>query len=177
MRRLPFWNPAFTGAMVMATALSGCATDPTEGYSMASTFPKDVQTIAIPILGNDTYTREVEFELTDSLIKEVAARTPYRVVDESKADTVLLGRIRRVELDQLSKSRETGLTEEAIVSVTIDFEWKDMRNGTTLVKREGFAGHALFVPSQPSSESIELGRFAVVQQLARDVVGEMRSPW
>ncbi|HWB20338.1 MAG TPA: hypothetical protein VG711_08575, partial [Phycisphaerales bacterium] len=92
-------------------------------------------------------------------------------------DTVLLGRIRSVELDQVSKSRKTGLTEEAILTVSIDFEWKDLRSGKSIVKRQSFTGNGLFVPSQPSSEPVELGRFAVVQQLAHEVVDELRAPW
>ena len=83
----------------------------------------------------------------------------------------------QVDLEQLSKSRFTGLSEEVIVSVTIDFEWLDQRNGTTLVARRAFTGTGLFVPSQPTAEPIELGRFAAVQQLARDIVSELQAEW
>jgi hypothetical protein len=99
------------------------------------------------------------------------------VTAEADADTILLGQVRNIQLDHLSKSRVTGLTEEVIVSVTIDFQWKDLRTGRVMLERRSFSGHGLFVPSRPSSEPIELGQFAVVQQLARDVVNEMRAPW
>ena len=99
------------------------------------------------------------------------------VVPASRADTILLGQVRRIDLDQLSKSRLTGLSEEVIVSVTIDFQWKDQRTFKPLLERKAFTGNALFVPSEPSSEPIELGQFAVVQQLARDIVSEMQTEW
>ncbi len=168
-----------TAIALLATiaAVTGCATDPTQGYSMASLLPEDVTTIAVPIFQNDTYNREVNFDLTDAVIKEIQSRTPYRVVPQSRAETVLLGHVRGVELDQLSKSRITGLSEEVILSVTIDFQWKDLRNDRLLVERKSFAGQGLFVPSAPSGEPIELGEFAAVQQLARDIVSEMRSSW
>lgn len=164
--------------LVGAIALvSGCASDPTQGYSSKSTFREGISSVAVPIFTNDAYTRDVEFELTDALIKEIEARTPYKVTSPARADTVLIGHIRSIELDQLSKSRTTKLAEEVIVSVTIDFEWKDLRSGQTLVSRKQYSGFGLFVPSRPTGESIELGQFAAVEQLARDIVGEMRSNW
>src|SRR5436190_7079700 len=113
--------------------LIGCSSDPTKGYSASTTFPKGINSVAVPIFTNDAYTRDVEFELTDALIKEIEARTPYKVTSENRADTILIGHIRTIELDELSKSRTTKLAEEMIVSVTIDFEWKDLRNGRTLL--------------------------------------------
>jgi len=157
--------------------LCSCASDPTQGYSSQSIYPTSVSSVAVPIFANDTFVRDVEFELTDALIKEIEARTPYKVTAESRADTILLGHVRKVQLDQLSKSVLTGLSEEVIVTVTIDFQWKDLRSGKTLVERRTFTGNSLFTPSQPSSEPIELGQFAVVQLLARDIVAEMRSDW
>jgi hypothetical protein len=157
--------------------LAGCSSDPTMGYSTESTFRKDVATVAIPIFDNTTLARDVEYDLTDALIKEVQTRTSYQIVGRGRADTELLGRITDVKLDQISKSRLTGLGEEVILSVTIDFEWKDLRADRTIVERRDFTGTALFVPSAPSGESMEIGRFAVVQQLARDIVAEMRSDW
>jgi hypothetical protein len=136
-----------------------------------------VSTVAVPIFINKSFQRDVEFELTDALIKEIESRTPYKVTSEASADTIVLGQIQAVELDQLSKSRLTGLSEEVIVSVTIDFQWKDLRSGKVLVDRRAFAGHGLFVPSRPSTEPIELGKFAAVHQLASDIVAEMRSDW
>jgi hypothetical protein len=157
--------------------LCGCASSPTEGYAVGSSFRDDVGTVAVPIFTNRTFSRDIEFELTDAVIKELQRMTPYRIAGEARADTVLEGVITRVELDRLSQSRGTGLTEEGVVRVTIDFEWKDLRNGHTLLSREEFTGQALFVPSAPSREPIELGQFAVVQQMARDIVSEMRSDW
>lgn len=171
-----------TVALTLITAtiacfLGGCANDPTAGYVAGGIYPDDVTTVAVPIFENDTYQRNVEFELTDAVIKEIEARTPYKVVDRAHADTILIGRVRKVELDQLSKSRRTGLSEEEILRVTIDFQWQNQQTGRTLVERRDFTGQALFVPSQPSGEPIELGTFATVQNLARDIVNEMQAPW
>jgi hypothetical protein len=156
---------------------AGCASDPSKGYSSKPLFRGDISTVAVPIFENKTVVRDVEFQLTDALIKEIESRTPYKVTSGAHGDTIVLGQIRDVQLDQLSKSRLTGLSEEVILSVTIDFLWKDHRNGKTIVERRSFSGHGLFVPSNPSREPVELGRFAAVKHLARDIVNEMRAEW
>jgi hypothetical protein len=59
------------------------------------------------------------------------------------------------------------LGEEVIVSVTIDFSWRDLKTDRPLVERRSFTGHGLFLPSSAGfGERIELGRFAAVQKLA-----------
>ena len=163
--------------MAMIPALAGCATDPERGYAAASTFSGEYRTIAIPIFTNDTFERGIEYDVTDAIIKEIESRTPYKVVSSARADTTLIGRIRRIERQQLSKSRQTGLTEEMILRVTIDFEWKNLRTNKPIVLRRSFTGTGLFVPSNPTAEPIDLGRFAAARQLARDIVDEMRADW
>src|SRR5690606_23700927 len=104
----------------LCVLVASCASDPSKGYSTQSVYPEGLSSVAVPIFTNRTYVRDLEFELTDALIKEIEARTPYKVTPESRADSILLGHIQHVELDHLSKSRLTGLSEEVIVSVTID---------------------------------------------------------
>jgi hypothetical protein len=161
----------------LVTTIGSCASDPTQGYSSQSTWPEGIRTVRVPIFANDTYDREVEFDLADALVKEIEARTPYNVITAATADSILSGRIVEVRRDQLSKSPRTGLSEEMLISVTVDFEWRDLRTDKPLVERRSFTGQSLFVPSAPTGERIELGRFAVVQDLARDIVDEMRADW
>ena len=172
------WSSLLLTLAVAASALVfGCSADPHQGWSTMTTHRTDVSSIAVPIFVNETFHRSLEFELTDALVKEIQSRTPYRIAPTNRADTVLIGTIRKVELDRLSKSRQTRLAEEMILSVTIDFRWEDRRTGKSLVIREDFTGNALFVPSRPTAEPIEIGQFAVVQQLARDVVEELEAAW
>ncbi len=125
--------------------------------------------------------RNISFWITDALIKELEARTPYKVASEASADSLLEGTIAGVELVTISKSRETGLNQEVLVVVKIDFSWRDLRTGEPMMERTGFTADAVFTPSGTSSqqpgEPIELGEFAVVQQIAEDIVDEMRNDW
>ncbi len=156
---------------------AGCASDPAAGYAAATTFPGGISTVAVSVFENDSYNRNLAFQLTDALIKEIEARTPYKVTSEGRADTILTGRIRNVQLNQLSKSPLTGLSEEVAFRVTIDMNWRDLRTGEPLLALESYTADSLFVPSRPTSEPIEVGEFGVVQALARDIVSDMRADW
>ncbi len=163
--------------VLAAIELAGCAADPTMGWSTASAWPQGIRTVAVNLPDNTTANRRVDYEFIDALIKEIEARTPYKVTAPDRADTILTGRIRRVDHKQLSKSSLTGLSEEVTVSVTIDLTWTDLRTGETLLDLESFTSHSLFVPSNPTREPIELGEFGVAQRLATDIVTEMQADW
>ena len=160
-----------------AVGLAGCAADPTMGWSTASAWPPNIRTVAVNLPDNATYNRDFDFEFLDALVKEIEARTPYKVTAPDRADTILTGRIRRVDHEQLSKSSLTGLSEEVTVRVTIDLTWTDLRTGETLLELESFSSQSLFVPSNPTREPIELGEFGVAQRLASDIVSEMQADW
>ena len=162
---------------IASAVLAGCAADPTRGWSTASVWSDEIRTVSVALFTNATPNRNFEFEFTDALIKEIEARTPYKVTSTGRADTIVTGRIQRVEHTQLSKSRVTGLSEEVTVSVTIDLSWTDLRTGETLLELESFTANSLFVPSNPTREPIELAEFGVAQRLAHDVVTEMQTDW
>ena len=154
-----------------------CASDPTVGYTSSSLYPTHFRSVAVPIFDNSTMTRNIEFMLTDALIKEIQSRTPYRILGEQYADTLLTGTIKNVDLQMLSQSRNTGLVNEMLVKVVLDFEWLNLMQGGRITGRKNFASSAVFIPSRPSSEPFEVGEFAVVQQLASDIVDQMQASW
>jgi len=157
--------------------LASCASDPTVGYSSASLYAPQFKSVAVPILQNNSMAREMEFKLTDALIKEIESRTPYQILSEQYADTLLMGTIKSVSLQTISQSQTTGLDNEVMITVTMDFEWLNLQNGGRIMGRKNFSSSALFVPSRPSSEPIEIGQFAVVGQLSQDIVDQMQASW
>ena len=168
---------ALSAALGVVSLLNGCAADPTVGYSSLSTFPTQVNSIAVTIFRNSTFERDIEFHLHEALLKTIEARTPYRVTRTGRADSILSGRIVSIERDRLSKSPTTGLAQEVLLKVSIDFEWKDVRTGRVLVERKSFEADSVFMPSPPVGEPIELGQFAVVEKLANDIVNQLRADW
>jgi hypothetical protein len=161
----------------MAMGIGGCSADPSQGYSSQSTFASSVKTVAVPLFENNTYDHGVEQQLTDALIKEIEAATPYKVASRRDADSILSGRIVRVDRNLLSRDPQTGVSQELMVSLTIDFTWLDLRSDKRLAERREFTRRSLVVPTAPNSEPIELGEYAVVQEMARNIVEVMRSDW
>lgn len=164
-------------AAVAAVGLAGCSADPTRGYSFSSTYDAQVRSISVPIFTNDTFATGLEVRLTEAIIKEIRQETPWRVVSSSAAATTLTGSIDEVELERLTRQRETGLTQEQALRVTVSFDWVDNRTGQTRVSRQRFMAVSSFVPHHGVGEPLEIAEYGVVDELARDIVGELRSDW
>lgn len=84
-----------TGIVILCLGLAGCASDTTLlGYHIGSQARKDIKTLRVPIFRNTTYYRDLEYELTEAVIKRIQDTTPYKVVTEGPADAQLVGTIR-----------------------------------------------------------------------------------
>jgi hypothetical protein len=161
----------------LALAATGCDTAPTEGYAVHDPYSSKYRTVAVATFQNRSFLTGLEGDIAEATVKAIQARTPMRVTGEARADTVLRGTITDVRLVEISKDPATGLANEMMLKVTVDFEWVDLATGKAIAARNGFVTSALFVPSRPAREPIELGRFAVVEQLALDLVDQMQSAW
>ncbi len=157
--------------------LASCASDPSHGYSFQSSRPDGVRSVAVLLFENRTYSKGLEARLTEAVIKEIQRSTPWVVTSPASADTVLTGTITNARLATMSTGRVTGIVLEQAVAISVDFDWRSNRSGRTLVSRRSFEGLATFVPAQGSQERIELGQAVTVQELARDIVAELRSNW
>lgn len=158
-------------------ALAGCAATTTEGYAAASPFPSKYRSVSLPVFRNDSQLRGFERDLAEAMVKQVEQSTPYKVRSEASADTELRGTITAIDLVLLSKDPATGLANEMMLRIRANFEWIDLRTGERILARDGIESSALFVPSYPAREPIELGRFAAVEQLSRDLIAAMQSNW
>ena len=156
-----------------AAAYSGC------GYTTRSQYRQGVSTIAVPIWHRaaDEYRREIEIRLTESLVKRIEAETPYKVVDRSRADTVLEGTLRRVQQSVLSFDPRTRQAREIQARFLVDFTWKDLRTGEVLVERKKFPVTTEYIPPCPFGEDFFLGSEDAVNKLAQRIVEQLAEPW
>jgi hypothetical protein len=166
-----------SGLLLIGLLLAGCSSDPHDGWSMAWTHPERYRSITVPMFANDSWTRGLETELGRALVTEIEASTPWKITGPGSADTMLRGTIRETELLPLSTSLTTGLAQEMLFRATIDFDWVDLATGESIVRREGFSASAVFFPSRPGMESVDLARFGVVRNLAVDLVDALRDDW
>jgi len=165
------------GAFMLLLPLASCTSNPSQGYASGAMYSGKFRSVAVPLFKNNATDRAVQFQLGDALVKEFEQMTPYKVTSEGRADTVLRGTITRVDMNMVSQSLGTGLPEEMAFAVTVDFEWLDMKTGKPIISRAGFKSTAVFVASLPNNQPIDLARFAVAQQMARDIVASLQGDW
>lgn len=168
---------ALLATALIACGLISCGADATRGYAFSSTRQSEVRSVAVPIFNNTTFTRGIEFDLTDALVKEIQRTTPWAITRSDAAQTVLTGTITGSDLRPLTFVRSEGYVQEMAVRLTVDFEWRDVRTGRLLASRRGLTAAETFVPARPAGERLELGEHAAVAELARIIVAEMRTDW
>lgn len=178
-------------AITVAGLLTGCADDPSRGYSTTSVYRENLQTVAVPIWqrGNGVYRRDLEFRLTEALVKRIELDTPYKVVDRSKADTILEGTIVQVDQRVLSFNPNRGTPRDIGLRIVVDFTWTDLRSGEIIVQRKNFRDPGVYYPLGTPNESFlppppdKLdedffeGSADAVNRLAERIVENMEKPW
>ncbi len=161
----------------VACVIAGCASDPHRGYVWGSTYSNTVSSVSVPVMANETFAVGLELQLTEAVVKEIQRTTPWVVTNGRSADTTLRGTIVGVEYERLSGAPGTGLVQEQAARVEIRFDWMDNRTGETLVSRDRYTATSVFVPAAPTGERAEIGHRDAIQELARDMVRELRSDW
>ncbi len=155
-----------------AITLTGCA-----GYRFESTHDQGIRTVSVEIFENRTDDPGIELALTEAIIKEIQSNTPWRVADDTVADTRLSGKITRAGFRNLSRTRGIGLAQEVKFELSVDFDWKDSHTGELLAGRRSFDSMATFVPTRGIDERIDIGELGAMQKIAARIVDEMRADW
>ena len=145
------------------------------GYQWRSLYRDDVRTVAVPIFTNRSYRRGVELSLSRAIVNQLETTSPYKVVPRERADTVLEGEILDVNLRTLSPDVHTGLPQEQLYIVRLNFTWKDLRTGKILVERRRFEQSTTYYPTLGEGQFV--GSQQNVERLALAIVQEMQADW
>lgn len=162
-------KPLTTALIALAVLLTGC------GYSTTELYPTQYNTVTVPNFDNRSNDRNVELNLREALIKELEQRTPYKAVGGTGlSDTQLTGTVTRVSRQLISRDATAGLPQEIEVTVTVDFQWRDLRTGKVIRSYRGLSAAGQFVPNRTVGEFSEDGVRLAVSRLATDIVSRMR---
>ena len=155
--------------LVLVLLLTGC------GYTTTELYPTQYTTVTVPNFVNRSNDRNVEFTLREALIKEIEQRTPYKAVSGTGlSDTQLTGTVVRVDRQLISRDAEVGLPQEIEITVTVDFQWRDLRTGEVIRSYRGLSAAGQFVPNRAVGEFDNDGVRLAVSRLADDIVSRMR---
>jgi hypothetical protein len=156
------------GLLAVALWCSGCA-----GYQWGhrSLYRTDLRTVHVPMFQSQALRIDLAEWLTEAVVKEIELRTPYKVVSNPLADSVLTGTIlwgdRKRVLAENINDEPRNLIYEAAVHVT----WID-NAGRILVQSVVRLG-ADFVPE--AGQSITTAEEEAIRKLAQQVVSQMEA--
>ena len=150
---------------------AGCS-----GYSNESLYTDDVRSVYVEMFDNDTFERDLEYDLTDAIAKRIEAETPYKIIsDKSRADTVLSGKITGIGVSAITLERETGRPLEHQAEITAVFSWKNLKTGEYLVENLGVTSTAAY--SYFQQQSFEYASKLATNKLAERIVEQMQKEW
>jgi len=159
---------ALAGAVV-AFGISAC------GYTTKPTYLRSVHTVHVSIFDNKTFRRGWEFRLTEAIDKDIESRTPFKLAEQGHADTLLTGKITRIDETVLTTRYQTNLPRETQLTVVVDFQWKDLRTGRLIVERKEFNRSATEIPQL--NERVADAEQMAVERLAGAIVEQMQTDW
>ncbi|MFN3151900.1 LPS assembly lipoprotein LptE [Bremerella sp.] len=172
----------FVAAVVLIAAFSvGCV-----HYQIGnrSLYRPDIRTIHVPIFTSNSFRRDLGERITEAVIKEIEATTPYKITDAQSADSVLRGTL--VTDTKLVQGQNT-LDDPRILqeSLQIQYEWIDQRG--QLVRQPGALAFAPILMNETITatgilypepgQSMVTTQQDAINQFAKEVVRHMQTPW
>ncbi|MEX0585839.1 MAG: LptE family protein [Pirellulales bacterium] len=147
-----------------------------------SLYPADIYTVHVPVFDSESFRRHLGERLTEAVIKEIESTTPYKVVGNPAADSVLSGRIVEDRKRVLVENRFDD-AREIEASIYVQVSW--VRRGGQLI------AHDALVPVDPAlldvmgvssvvpetGQSLATAHQKAIQRLAKQIVGMMEAPW
>ncbi len=119
-----------------AIGAAGC------GYRVAgrgSALPPHWKTLAVLALENNTTQYRIEQRLTEALVRELLARTGYRVLATPEgADAVLSGEVSRLEASAVLFDAETGRATTMVVTVVVKVRLVDAASKDVIYRNDNF---------------------------------------
>ncbi len=156
--------------LLMSGLTTGC------GYSAKRPFSADINTVCVEMIHSREFRRELEFHLTEALVKRIEMDTPYRIADREVADTVFSGEILEVRQSVLGNQFQTDDPRAIGTSVVMRLRWQDQRTGDILVERPRFVHMDSYIPTV--GESFTTGvAIRSLDRMAERIVEAMETDW
>jgi len=113
-------------------SLAGCSSETGKdvtlfGYHMGSCARTDIKTVRVPIFRNTTFFRDIEYDLTQAVIKRIEGTTPYKVVNDN-ADAQLVGVI-KMGTSHVGIQNELNEARTRDFTLVVEASYVDSRTG------------------------------------------------
>ena len=140
-------GPRAWAALVTVAALglaTGC------GYSTQGNLPNHIKSVAVPTFRNKTEQPAVESTITAAVINAFVTSGKLKVVAADQADSILEGEVVGYVIVSVAVDNRINVRQYRLV-VTMNLEFRDVRQGGMLFRQEGLQEQADFtVPFEVS---------------------------
>lgn len=134
-------------------------------------FPADRDEVFVGYFRNDTFFRDVQFDLSEQVVEEVLSRPGLRLTSKEDAEVLVSGRVINVAQRVLSEDEGLDLTT-ASTAITVVLEIHDAMTGA-LLKKKTLSQRAEYAPRL--GRELEDARHEAFRFLARDIVRELEA--
>ncbi len=147
---------------------AGCA-----GYQFGnrSLYRTDLATIHVPLFRSQAMRLDLGEWLTEAVIKEIEMRTPYKVVNDPLADSVLTGTLRSADDKQVVAENVNDEPRNLTYDTAVHVTWID-RSGRILMQSI-VSLETDFVPE--AGQSITTAKQKVIRRTAQQIVSQMET--
>ena len=171
--------PRIAVVAFFALAITGCA-----GYQLGShsLYPPDIHTVYVPIVESDSFRRYLGEQLTEAICKEIELKTPYKVVGNANADSVLTARIVS-DTKHVIVEDSNDQPRQSEFNLVVQVNWTN-RKGDLICDPAGVPVPAQVVQLSQSGllvpeygQSVATAQSEAIDKLAQQIVALMESPW
>ncbi len=173
-------NCLYFGLCVLGVVLlSGCAA---YQFGNGTLYNPNIRTVHVPVVRNDTFRHDIGVQLTEAIVRGIETRTPYKVVGEANADSVLTCRVTGQGKRVIAENR---FDEPRALNETLSVEltWTDRRGNLLFTNRfvpQGelafyFVQGVDFIPE--GGQSMATAQLNAVERLADQIISQMESRW
>jgi hypothetical protein len=172
---------------LLAVAGLACGTAGCAGYRFGNNtlYAPNVRTVYVPMIQSDSYRNvpgvDLGERLTEAVCKEIEKRTPFKVVGNAEADSVLTARI-VADTKRMQVESPTDQSRMVEMNIQVLVTWAD-RGGAVLATGAVPLPAASVDVGQAAVLVPEYGRSVVSTQqegivkMAQQIVGLMEEPW
>jgi hypothetical protein len=180
-RRSPPGKPA-RHALVCVLLLASCLGCASYRLGTQTLYRPDIHSVHVPVFESSSFRRELGERLTEAVVKEIELKTPYKVVSDTSADSILTARVVTDQKRQLAEGRD-GWPRDLEASLLLEVAWVDRRGDPI--------GQAVSVPLLPpqmtvaqsehfvpvGGQTIVTAQLSAIEHLAEQIVAQMEMPW
>lgn len=180
------WAPKGSlGALYLGAFLLGiCSTVGCASYQVGARtlYAPDVDTVYVPMIESNSFRRDLGERLTEAVIKEIELRTPFKVVGNPDADSILSARLTS-DTKRITVENQNDDPRVLEMGLVVEVTWLNRRRQPIRLPASIALPPELVTMSQTATlvpeagQSVATAQQQAIERLAQQIVSAMEEPW